>query len=151
MRSFYRGSTGSAVRRRRHVRPLAVSFGVTVVGTRLYLSLTGWPQIGGGEYHIAHALWGGLLLLAGGVITLLRKQRLGSGRPRCASGWAAGCSSTRSASSSPPATTTSPRWRRRSSTRFFLAVLGIAVWARGRAPAPAEPPRSPRWSGPCSR
>src|SRR5690242_13352069 len=46
MRSFYRGSTGSAVRRRRHVRPLAVSFGVTVVGTRLYLSLTGWPQIG---------------------------------------------------------------------------------------------------------
>ena len=31
----------------------------------------GWPQIGGGDYHIAHALWGGLLLLVGGVITLL--------------------------------------------------------------------------------
>src|SRR3954454_10047412 len=44
------------------IRLLAVSFGVTVVGTRLYLSLTGWPQIGGGEYHLAHALWGGLLL-----------------------------------------------------------------------------------------
>jgi len=54
-----------------NVRLLAVSFGVTVVGTRLYLSLAGWPQIGGGDYHIAHALWGGLLLLVGGVITLL--------------------------------------------------------------------------------
>jgi hypothetical protein len=53
------------------VRLLAVSFGVTVVGTRLYLSLTGWPQIGGGEYHLAHALWGGLLLLLGGVMALL--------------------------------------------------------------------------------
>ena len=39
-----------------NVRLLAVSFGVTVVGTRLYLSLAGWPQLGGGEYHIAHAL-----------------------------------------------------------------------------------------------
>lgn len=48
------------------VRLLAVSFGVTVVGTRLYLSLTGRPQIGGGEYQLAHALWGGLLLLLGG-------------------------------------------------------------------------------------
>jgi hypothetical protein len=54
-----------------NVRLLAVSFGVAVVGTRLYLSLAGWPQIGGGDYHIAHALWGGLLLLVGGVITLL--------------------------------------------------------------------------------
>ena len=53
------------------MRLLAVSFGVTVVGTRLYLSLTGWPQIGGGDYHIAHALWGGLLLLIGGVISLM--------------------------------------------------------------------------------
>jgi hypothetical protein len=44
------------------VRLLAVSFGVTLVGTRLYLNLAGWPQIGGGDYHIAHALWGGLLL-----------------------------------------------------------------------------------------
>ena len=38
------------------VRLLAVSFGVTGVGTRLYLNLAGWPQIGGGDYHIAHAL-----------------------------------------------------------------------------------------------
>ncbi|GAA4889993.1 hypothetical protein [Actinomycetospora straminea] len=53
------------------VRLVAVAFGVTVVGTRLYLELTGYPQIGGGEYHLAHALWGGLLLLLGGLTALL--------------------------------------------------------------------------------
>jgi hypothetical protein len=57
------------------VRLLAVAFGVTVVVTRLYLALTGYPQIGGGEYHLAHALWGGLLLLAGGVVALLWSNR----------------------------------------------------------------------------
>ena len=59
----------------RNVRLLAVAFGVTVVATRLYLSLTGYPQIGGGEYHLAHALWGGLLLLVGSVLTLLWSNR----------------------------------------------------------------------------
>jgi hypothetical protein len=55
----------------RGLRLVAVSFGVTVVGTRLYLVLTGYPQIGGGEYHLAHALWGGLLLLLGGLAAVL--------------------------------------------------------------------------------
>ena len=55
----------------RSVRLVAVAFGVTVVVTRLYLALTGYPQIGGGEYHLAHALWGGLLLLVGGIVALL--------------------------------------------------------------------------------
>ncbi|ODU06346.1 MAG: hypothetical protein ABS81_04840 [Pseudonocardia sp. SCN 72-86] len=59
----------------RWVGLLAVSFGVTVVVTRLYLSLTGWPQIGGDVYHLAHALWGGLLLIIGGVLTLLWSNR----------------------------------------------------------------------------
>ncbi|MFR9801225.1 hypothetical protein ACL02T_02855 [Pseudonocardia sp. RS010] len=59
----------------RSVRLLAVAFGVTVVVTRLYLALTGYPQIGGGEYHLAHALWGGLLLLAGGVVAVLWSNR----------------------------------------------------------------------------
>lgn len=35
----------------------------TVVVTRVYLAATGYPQIGGGPLHIAHLLWGGLLLL----------------------------------------------------------------------------------------
>jgi hypothetical protein len=37
----------------------------TVLLTRGYLAATGYPQVGGGSLHIAHALWGGLLLLAG--------------------------------------------------------------------------------------
>ncbi len=57
------------------LRLVAVSFGVTVVVTRLYLALTGYPQIGGGQYHLAHALWGGLLLLIGGLLALLWGNR----------------------------------------------------------------------------
>lgn len=36
----------------------------TILITRVYLVLTGYPQIGGGTLHIAHMLWGGLLMLA---------------------------------------------------------------------------------------
>jgi hypothetical protein len=32
------------------------------VGTRAYLALTGYPQIGGHGLHVAHLLWGGLLM-----------------------------------------------------------------------------------------
>lgn len=35
----------------------------TILLTRLYLQLTGYPQIGGGNLHIAHALWGGALMM----------------------------------------------------------------------------------------
>ncbi|SDU59407.1 hypothetical protein SAMN04488548_1342461 [Gordonia westfalica] len=35
----------------------------TILVTRLYLQLTGYPQIGGGTLHIAHALWGGALMM----------------------------------------------------------------------------------------
>lgn len=44
---------------------LLVSAIVTIFVTRIYLHLTGFPQIGGGTLHIAHMLWGGLLMLAG--------------------------------------------------------------------------------------
>ncbi len=37
---------------------------------RLYLQLTGYPQIGSGGLHIAHMLWGGTLMLAALVISL---------------------------------------------------------------------------------
>lgn len=40
---------------------MLIAFGVTVAGTRIYLEATGYPQIGSGELHFAHALWGGLL------------------------------------------------------------------------------------------
>jgi hypothetical protein len=48
-----------------------VSFAATVIGTRWYLELTGFPQIGGGELHIAHALWGGLLLFIASLIGIV--------------------------------------------------------------------------------
>ena len=45
-----------------------VSFAISVVGIRWWLQLTGYPQIGGGELHIAHMLWGGLLLVVAGLL-----------------------------------------------------------------------------------
>lgn len=35
----------------------------TILLTRGYLALTGYPQVGGGNLHIAHALWGGALMM----------------------------------------------------------------------------------------
>ncbi|BBY29557.1 hypothetical protein [Mycolicibacterium sediminis] len=40
----------------------------TILLTRGYLRLTGYPQIGGGNLHIAHALWGGALMMLALVI-----------------------------------------------------------------------------------
>lgn len=48
-----------------------VSFAASVTVTRLFLSLTGYPQIGSGELHFAHVLWGGLLLYMGALILLI--------------------------------------------------------------------------------
>ncbi len=36
---------------------------ISITVTRLFLALTGFPQIGGGGLHFAHLLWGGLLML----------------------------------------------------------------------------------------
>lgn len=41
-----------------------------ILTIRLFLQLTGYPQLGGGGLHIAHVLWGGLLMLASIVILL---------------------------------------------------------------------------------
>ncbi|MBA3890848.1 MAG: hypothetical protein H0X64_09960 [Gemmatimonadaceae bacterium] len=37
---------------------------------RFYLHITGYRQIGGGTLHIAHMLWGGLLMMAGIILLL---------------------------------------------------------------------------------
>jgi hypothetical protein len=51
---------------------LLVLFGIaTVLSTRTYLALTGYPRIGTGTLHIAHVLWGGLLMLGGLTSALL--------------------------------------------------------------------------------
>jgi hypothetical protein len=49
---------------------LITSLSITVLVTRVYLELTGYPQIGGSTYHIAHVLWGGLLLFIAVTLVL---------------------------------------------------------------------------------
>ncbi len=48
-----------------------VSFALSVSLTRFFLNITGYPQIGGSQLHIAHVLWGGLLLFVGGLFPLV--------------------------------------------------------------------------------
>jgi hypothetical protein len=43
---------------------------VTILAIRLFLEITGYPQMGGSSLHIAHVLWGGLLMGVG-IIMLL--------------------------------------------------------------------------------
>jgi hypothetical protein len=50
-------------------------FAASVTLTRLFLSLSGYPQLGGGELHIAHVLWGGLLLYIGALLPLIFSNR----------------------------------------------------------------------------
>ncbi|GAB4436403.1 MAG: hypothetical protein Kow00120_03500 [Anaerolineae bacterium] len=59
----------------RYLILVLVSFAVSVVGTRLFLELTGYPQLGGGTLHIAHVLWGGLLLFVATLVPLTWANR----------------------------------------------------------------------------
>jgi hypothetical protein len=52
-----------------------VAFGITVVAVRLFLQLTGFPQIGNSVLHIAHALWGALLLFIAVMLPLIFANR----------------------------------------------------------------------------
>src|SRR4051812_31827251 len=45
------------------VERFIVSAVASLLLLRFYLELTGYPQIGGNGLHIAHLLWGGLLML----------------------------------------------------------------------------------------
>src|SRR3954447_15754010 len=58
------------VRSGEHLTTFVVSGVATVLVTRLILSLSGYPQIGGKGVHITHVLPGALLMLAS--ISLLR-------------------------------------------------------------------------------
>ncbi len=52
-----------------------LSFAASVTLTRLFLWATGYPQVGGGELHIAHVLWGGLLLFIAALVPLILANR----------------------------------------------------------------------------
>src|ERR687888_718602 len=53
-----------------YLQDLLVSAVVAILLTRLFLGLTGFPRMGGGGLHIAHMLWGGLLMLIALVLLL---------------------------------------------------------------------------------
>ena len=55
----------------RYLLVTLISFALSVSLTRFFLNITGYPQIGGSQLHIAHVLWGGLLLFIGGLFPLI--------------------------------------------------------------------------------
>lgn len=58
-----------------HLFYTLLSFAVSVSLTRLFLELTGYPQLGNSKLHIAHVLWGGLLLFAASILPLALANR----------------------------------------------------------------------------
>src|SRR5919199_3044179 len=52
-----------------------LGFATSIILIRLFLELTGYPQVGNSELHIAHVLWGGLLLFIACVLTLVFTNR----------------------------------------------------------------------------
>jgi hypothetical protein len=52
-----------------------LSFAASVSLTRLFLELTGYPQLATAELHIAHVLWGGLLLFIAALLPLVIANR----------------------------------------------------------------------------
>lgn len=54
---------------------LLLSFAASVSLTRLFLELTGYPQLGNQTLHIAHVLWGGLLLFISALLMLIYANR----------------------------------------------------------------------------
>jgi hypothetical protein len=59
----------------RYLRLTLLSFAASVILTRTYLTLTGFPQLGSGTLHIAHLLWGGLLLFIAALLPLILANR----------------------------------------------------------------------------
>ncbi len=54
-----------------YLQAFVLSGVVTVLLTRAYLKAAGYPQLGGGGLHVAHVLWGGLLMTAGLGIAMI--------------------------------------------------------------------------------
>jgi hypothetical protein len=78
MRASNDSSIRKAVKRKSSERYLLItllSFAGSVSLTRLFLQITGYPQLGGGELHIAHVLWGGLILFAAALLPLIFANR----------------------------------------------------------------------------
>ena len=59
----------------KYLRYTLLSFALTVTLIRLFLAITGYPQLGWGELHIAHVLWGGLALFSAALLSLILANR----------------------------------------------------------------------------
>jgi len=53
-----------------HLVGMLVAAVATVLITRAFLALAGYPQVGGSSLHVAHVLWGGLLMILAMVLLL---------------------------------------------------------------------------------
>ncbi len=58
-----------------YLRLTLLSFAASVGVTRLFLTLTGYPQLGSKTLHIAHLLWGGLCLFLAALLLLILANR----------------------------------------------------------------------------
>jgi hypothetical protein len=56
----------------RYLFLVVAAFALSVAATRVFLAATGYPKVGGGGLHIAHMLWGGLLLVVASILPLVR-------------------------------------------------------------------------------
>lgn len=54
-----------------YLQAFVLSGVATVLVTRAFLRATGYPRLGGGGLHIAHVLWGGLLMTVGLGVALV--------------------------------------------------------------------------------
>jgi len=59
----------------KYLRYTLLSFALTVTLVRLFLEISGYPQLGGEELHIAHVLWGGLALFSAVLLSLILTNR----------------------------------------------------------------------------
>ena len=55
----------------RYLVLVIAGFATSVAVTRWFLGATGYPKVGGGGLHIAHMLWGGLLLVIAATLPLV--------------------------------------------------------------------------------
>ncbi len=55
----------------RYLFLVVAAFAISVAVTRVFLAATGYPKVGGGGLHIAHMLWGGLLLVVASILPLM--------------------------------------------------------------------------------
>jgi hypothetical protein len=55
----------------RYLLLILLSFALSVSITRLFLEITGYPQLGGGQLHFSHVIWGGLIWFAGSLFPLI--------------------------------------------------------------------------------